>query len=173
MDLQHMHDIPSLTEELQGILLAEIEAYQHLVELQQAEKRLLVQRVLEPFLANLHAKEHRLRIIAQLEQKRQTVLESLTPLLHLADANVTLQYLSTLLPEPAASTLLAYRTRLQQLLAELQRGHRENMRLLQDSQALIDETLAFFTSLVPTRPTYQRSGTFVPPAQGRLLSGRV
>jgi hypothetical protein len=173
MDLQHMHDSQSLIEELQGILLAEIEAYQHLVELQQAEKRLLVTRALDLFLTTLQAKEHRLRTIAQLEQKRQTVLESLAPLLHLPDANVTLQHLSTLLPEPVASILLAYRARLQQLLAELQQGNRENMRLLQDSQALIDETLAFFTSLVPTRPTYQRSGTFVPPAQGRLLSGRV
>jgi flagellar biosynthesis/type III secretory pathway chaperone len=173
MDAQHMHDTQLLIDELQNILQAEIEAYQHLVELQQAEKRLLVARALEPFLTNLHAKEHRLRAITQLEQQRHTVLQRLAPLLDLPDTNVTLQQLSTRLPEPLASRLLHCRTRLQEVVHTLQRCNRENAWLLQDSLALIDETLAFFAALAPNRPTYQRSGTFVPPTQGRLLSGRV
>jgi flagellar biosynthesis/type III secretory pathway chaperone len=173
MDQQNMHDIQPLIAELQTILQAEIEAYQHLVELQQAEKRLLVTRALAPFLTNLHAKEHRLRTITRLEQKRRAVLHSLASLLGFPDPTMTLQQLSTRIPEPFASTLLGYRSRLQDTVETLQRCNRENARLLQDSLALIDERLAFFAAMAPCRPTYQRSGTFVPPMQGRLLSGRV
>jgi len=168
-----MHDAQQLIEELQIILQAEIETYQHLVELQQAEKRLLVARALEPFLTNLHVKEHHLHAITQLEQKRHTVLQRLAPLLDLPDTNVTLRQLSTRLPEPLAGMLLHSRTCLQEVVHTLQRCNRENERLLQDSLALVNETLTFFAALEPNCPTYQRSGTFVPPTQGRLLSGRV
>jgi flagellar biosynthesis/type III secretory pathway chaperone len=173
MDAQYMHDIEPFITELQAILHAEIEAYQHLLELQQKEKHLLVARVLEPFLVNLHAKEHRLRAITRLEQKRQTVMHGLAPLLDFPDTTVTLQQLSARLPEPFATTLLGYRYRLQDTIETLQRCNRENARLLQDSLALINERLAFFAALAPSRPTYQRSGTFAPATQGRLLSGRV
>jgi hypothetical protein len=168
-----MRDMQKLLNELESILLQEIDAYAHLVDLQQAEKRLLVARALEPFLTNLHAKEYRVRTIAQLEQKRQTLLKDLAPLLGLSDSTVTLRQLSTRVPEPFASALLHCRARLQEVVHVLQRCNHENARLLQDSLALIGETLTFFAALTPSRLTYQRSGTFVPATQGRLLSGRV
>jgi len=168
-----MQDMQPLIDELHNILQAEIEAYQHLVELQQTEKRLLVTRELAPFLANLHAKEHRLRTITRLEDKRQTVLHHLAPLLGLTAAEVTLQQLSARLPEPWAGTLLHARACLQDLVETLRRYNRETARLLQDSLAFIEERLAFFAALAPGRSTYQRSGTFGAPTQGRLLSGRV
>jgi hypothetical protein len=168
-----MPDIQPLVDELHAILQAEVEAYQHLLELQQTEKRLLVTRALEPFLTNLHAKEHRLRTLSRLEHKRQMLLQQLAPLLELPVAEVTLQQLSTRVPEPWAGALLDVRARLQDVVNSLKRCNRENARLLQDSLAFIEERLRFFTTLVPSRPTYQRSGTFSAPAQGRLLSGRV
>src|SRR5262245_60906876 len=156
-----MHDIQPFVTELQAILKAEIEAYAHLLELQQKEKHLLVARALAPFLGNLHAKEHRLRAITRLEQKRRAVMNDLVPLLGFPDATVSLQQLSARLPEPFAGTLLDYRRRLQDTVETLQRCNRENARLLQDALALINERLAFFAALAPSRPTYQRSGTFV------------
>ena len=168
-----MQDIQPLIDELQAILQAEVDAYQHLVELQQTEKRLLVTRALEPFLTNLHAKEHRLRILSRLEHRRQIVLHQLAPLLGLATAEVTLQQLSTRVAEPWAGALLDARARLQDAVHTLKRCNRDNARLLQDSLACIEERLRFFAALAPSRPTYQRSGTFSAPKQGRLLSGRV
>jgi hypothetical protein len=162
-----------LVDELNGTLLEEIEAYQYLLELQQAEKRLLVARTLEPFLANLQAKDRVIQTLTRLENKRQTVLCQLAPGLHLSKAAVTLRQLSTRVPEPYASTFLQHRERLQQLVTALQRCTRENARLLQDALAFIDDALAFFACLVPATPTYHPSGTFALPTQGRLLSGRV
>lgn len=168
-----MSNRQELLKELESMLSQEIVAYEQLLQLQQSEKRLLVARALEPFLTNLHAKEHRVRAIAQLELKRQTVLQHLAPLLGLPDTNVTLQQLSTRVPEPVASALLHCRVRLQEVVHALQQCNRENARLLQDSLVLIDETLTFFAALAPNHLTYQRSGTFAPPTQGRLLAGRV
>jgi flagellar biosynthesis/type III secretory pathway chaperone len=174
MDVQHMHhDIGPLLEELQGILQGEIEAYEHLLERQQAEKQLLVARVLEPFLSHLHAKEHLLHTMSQLEQKRQQVLHRLAPLLGFPTPEMTLQQLSMCVPEPFAKTLLQYRSRLQGIIQPLQRCNRDNARLLQDSLTLINETRLFLAALAPDTPTYQRSGTFLAPTQGRLLSGTV
>jgi flagellar biosynthesis/type III secretory pathway chaperone len=174
MDVQPMHhDMRPLLEELQGILQAEIEAYEHLLECQQAEKQLLVARVLEPFLSHLHAKEHLLQTMGQLEQKRQQVLHRLAPLLGFPNPEVTLQQLSRRVPEPFAKTLLQYRSRLQGIIQPLQRCNRDNARLLQDSLMLIDETRRFLAALAPDSPTYQRSGTFLAPTQGRFLSGTV
>jgi flagellar biosynthesis/type III secretory pathway chaperone len=167
------HDVLPLLEELQGILQAEIEAYEHLLERQQAERQLLVARVLEPFLTHLQAKELLLHTLGQLEQKRQQVLRRLAPLLGFPHAEVTLQQLSMCVPEPFAKTLLQYRSRLHGIMQPLQRCNRDNARLLQDSLTLIDETRTFLAALAPDRPTYQRSGTFLAPRQGRLLSGTV
>jgi hypothetical protein len=66
-----------------------------------------------------------------------------------------------------------YRTRLQRLLDDVQRSSGENARLVQDSLALIEETLRFFASVLPVTPTYQPSGTFLPTTRGRLVSGTV
>jgi flagellar biosynthesis/type III secretory pathway chaperone len=174
MDVQPMHhDFRPLLEELQGILQAEIEAYEQLLEYQQAEKQLLVARDLEPFLTHLQAKEHLLQTMSQLEHKRQQLLHRLAPLLGFPNSEVTLHQLSMRVPAPFSKTLLQYRSRLQGILQPLQRCNRDNARLLQDSLTLIDETRRFLAALVPDSPTYQRSGTFLGPRQGRLLSGTV
>lgn len=167
------HDIRPLLEELQGVLQAEIEAYEQLLACQQAERQLLVARVLEPFLTHLQAKEHLLQTMSQLEHKRQQVLHRLAPLLGFPHSEVTLQQLSLCVPEPFAKTLLQYRSRLQGIMQPLQRCNRDHARLLQDSLTLIDETRRFLAALAPDSPTYQRSGTFPVPRQGRLLSGTV
>ena len=168
-----MHETHILSEALQAILLEEITVYERLLTLQQTEKRLLVARELEAFLANLHAKEQALHTIAHVETQRQAIVDRLAPLLNLHDTSVTLQQLSTRLPEPYASTMRQCRQRLQQLLREVQRSSGENARLVRDALALVEEALAFFASLFPGTPTYEPSGTFPPAMRGRLLSGTV
>lgn len=168
-----MDDVQSLSAALLAILHDEVYAYQHFAVLQETEKRHLVTRNLEAFLGNLHAKEHCVLGLRRLEEKRQAMVMRLAALLRLDAADVTLAQLSANVPEPAASELLASRSQLKESLDLVQRCNRDNVRLLQDSLALIKETLAFFTCLLPARLTYQRSGTFPPSTQGRLLSGRV
>jgi flagellar biosynthesis/type III secretory pathway chaperone len=168
-----MHDVALLSAELHRILEEEVEVYQELVELQQTERRLLVGRLLEPFVTNLHAKEHRLHTVVRLEQRRRTVLQNLLPLLGLSVPTVTLRQLCASLPEPIASKLGQARERLQTIIATLQQCNQDNARLLQDSLTLIAATLTFFSALAPGCPTYQRSGVFVAPTQGQLLSGRA
>jgi flagellar biosynthesis/type III secretory pathway chaperone len=168
-----MSQAQQLIQELDRLIVKEIDAYQQLLEHQKTEKRLLVARSLDPFLANLHAKEHLTHTIALVEKARQDLSARLAPLLGMPVSAVTLQQLSRRVDEPYASCFLHYRTVLQQLVHDLQRCNRDNARLLQDSLAIIDEALTFFASLVPADPTYHASGTFTAPMQGRLLSGRV
>jgi hypothetical protein len=168
-----MDDIETLVEACNTILLEEIEAYEGLLAIQQAEKRLLGARQLDAFLENLHTKEQTLRTIAFLEERRQAAVNALAPWLGVATAPSTLQELSTRVPEPQSSTMRQYRTRLLRLLDDVQRSSRENARLVYDSLALIEETLRFFASVLPATPTYQPSGTFPPATRGRLVSGTV
>jgi flagellar biosynthesis/type III secretory pathway chaperone len=168
-----MSQAQQFIEELDRLVGKEIEAYQQLLECQQAEKRLLVARSLEPFVTNLQAKEHLTRTIAQLEHTRQDVAARLAPLLGLPASAMSLQQLSTRVDAPYADRFLHYRARLRELVSHLQRCNHENARLLQDSLAIINEALAFFACLTPASPTYHASGTFMHPTQGRLLSGRV
>jgi hypothetical protein len=168
-----MHETHILSEALQAILLEEIAAYERLLALQQAEKRLLVARQLEAFLGNLHAKEQALHTITNVETQRKAMVNRLVLLLNLPDTSVTLQQLSVRLPEPYANTMGQCRQRLQRLLHEVQRSSGENARLVRDALALVEEALAFFASLLPRTPTYEPSGTFAPAMRGRLLSGTV
>ena len=168
-----MHDIQTLTEACNTILLEEIEAYEGLLAIQQAEKQLLGARQLEAFLANLHAKDQILQTIASLEERRQAAVHALVPLLGVATAPSTLQELSARVPEPQASTMRQYRIRLQHLLGDVQRSSGENARLVQDVLTLIEEALHFFASVLPATPTYQPSGTFPTTTRGRLVSGTV
>jgi hypothetical protein len=168
-----MSQIQQLVEELDRLVLKEIEAYQQLLEHQRAEKRFLVARSLESFLTNLQAKERLTHVIAQVDKARQDVSARLAPMLHLPVSAMTLRQLSRRVEEPYASRFRQHRERLCELVKHLQRCNRENARLLQDSLAIINEALAFFTCLMPTDPTYHPSKTFAAPMQGRLLSGKV
>jgi hypothetical protein len=168
-----MHDIQTLVETCNAILLEEIEAYEGLLGIQQAEKQLLGARQLDAFLENLHAKEQALHTIAHLEERRQAAVNALGPLLDVDTAPSTLQELSARVPEPQASTMRQYRMRLQRLLGDVQRSSGENACLIQDSLTLIEDALRFFASVLPATPTYQSSGTFPPTTRGRLVSGTV
>jgi hypothetical protein len=168
-----MHESEKYITALEAILLDEITAYEHLLAIQQAEKQLLIAHELEAFVGNLQAKEQTLRAIADFEERRQTLVKQLAPLLHLPEPAISLQQLSTRVPEPHAGTMRQYRTRLQRLLRDVQRSSGENAWLVRDSLALIEEALGFVGSLLPTTPTYQPSGTFAATIRGRLLSGTV
>lgn len=168
-----MTDTQQILEELDGVLLAEIEAYEKLLELQHTEKQLAVAHALEPFLANLHAKHHQASVIARLEQRRHNLLSRLTPVLPLPACDVTLEQLSNCVAPPYAATFSHYRTRLQTIVADLQRVNRENNLLLRDSLVFIEGALTFFAQLTADTLTYRQSGDFKPHLQGRLLSGRV
>ena len=168
-----MTDTQQLLAELDGVLRAEIEAYETLLELQRAEKRLAVAHTLEPFLTNLHAKHHQASVIAKLEQRRQHVLSQLTTVLPLPTHDVTLEQLSKCVTTPYAATFSQYRSRLQTIVTDLQRANRENDLLLRDVSAFIEGALTFFAQLTADRLTYRQSGDFEPHRQGRLLSGKV
>jgi hypothetical protein len=168
-----MYESERYIRALEAILLDEITAYETLLAIQQAEKRLLVAHEIEAFVDNLQAKEQTLRAIADLEDRRQTLVKQLAPLLHLPDTAISLQQLSTRMPEPHARTMRQYRSRLQRLLRDVQRSSGENAWLVRDSLVLIEEALGFLGSLLPTMPTYQPSGTFAATIRGRLLSGTV
>jgi flagellar biosynthesis/type III secretory pathway chaperone len=168
-----MHDTQTLIEALHDILREEIIAYEDLLAIQRVEKQLLVARELETFLANLQAKDQTLRTIAEIEARRQTLVKHLALLLHLPDRAITLQQLSVRVPEPYAGVMRQYRVRLQRLLREVQHSSSENARLVRDSLTLVEESLAFFASLLPATPTYQPSGTLLATVRGRLLSGTV
>jgi flagellar biosynthesis/type III secretory pathway chaperone len=168
-----MSDTQPLVEELDRLLLQEIEAYQQLLTLQQEEQRLVVAQALEPFLANLQAKEQLARKLTAYEQHRQAVTNSLRPVLQLPATPLTLRQLSTRVGEPYASRFLHYRTRLRTLVNDLRRLNTENAMLLRDSLAFIEHVLVFFDRLQLDGTTYHQSGKFTPRQQGRLLSERV
>ena len=168
-----MRDITQLLEALDALLRREIAAYEELLQLQQAEKRYAVEQALEPFLANLQAKEHLTHAIAGLEKQRCTVSAQLASQLQVSAPVITLQQLSTRVEAPYAQRFQDYRTRLLVLVTQLQRCNLENEIFLRDSRAFIDGTLAFIARLLPDNLTYHQSGTFTPPTQGRLLSGRI
>jgi hypothetical protein len=159
--------------ELDGIVLQEVKEYQRLVDLQQEAQRLLVAQALQPFLANLQAKEHLARTIARLEKQRLAVSAALAPLLSLPATEVTLQTLSAQVDEPYASRFRHYRAQLQQLVTDLQRLNGEHAQLLRDSLAFVQTALTFFERLMPAQPTYLQSGKFASQKRGRLLSGRA
>lgn len=168
-----MSDTQPLIEELDRLLLQEVEAYQQLLTLQQAEPRLVVEAALEPFLANLQAKERLAYQLAAYEKHRQAVTMRLAPLLQLPATTMTLQQLSTRVEEPYASRFLHYRTRLRMLVDDLRRLNNANAILLHDSLAFIEHLLAFLERLQPGSATYHPSGQLTPPKQGRFLSERV
>ncbi len=168
-----MGDVTALLEELDRLLSQESVVQQQLLDGQNTEKRLLVLWSLEPLLDHLQAKEQQIRHLTLLEQKRQSVLACLAPLLHLPDADMTLEQLSARVDEPYASILLQHRARLQQLVCAVQQCNSENAMLLQDALALIGRTLVFFERFTQGNPTYHQSGKILPPTQGRLLASRV
>ena len=168
-----MNDTQPLVEELDRLLLQEIEAYQQLLTLQQEEQRLAVAQALEPFLANLRAKEQLARKLTAYEKHRQAVTSGLGPLLQPPATTPTLQQLSTRVGEPYASRFLHYRTRLHTLVNDLRRLNAENAMLLRDSLAFIEHVLVFFDRMQLDSTTYHQSGKFTPQQQGRLLSERV
>lgn len=160
-------------EELDRLLEQEIDAYQQLLTLQQQEKQLLLAWSLEPFQANLQAKEHLAQSMLHLERKCQGVLSRLASLLQLPPTDVTLHRLSTRVEAPYDGILLRHRARLQQLVEAVQHSNRENDSLLHHSLALVDGALAFFTSLGSEQAAYHPTGKVAAPTPGRLLSGRV
>ena len=168
--MSHIHP---LIEALDRIVKQEVEAYQQLLERQQAEKQLLVARQLDPFLDNLRSKEQLAGVITRLEQTRQKVATGLASHLRLAASDLTLRQISTLVEEPYASRFQTYRNRLQHLLRQLQQCNQENAQLLADSLMMINEALTFFACQGVENPTYQPSGDFSAPTQGRLFSERV
>ena len=168
-----MGDVTALLEELDRLLSQESVVQQQLLDGQNTEKHLLVLWSLEPLLDHLQAKEQQIRHLTLLEQKRQSVLACLAPLLHLPDADMTLEQLSARVDEPYASILLQHRAHLQQLVHALQQCNSENAMLLQDALALIGRTLAFFEGFTQVNPTYRQSGKILPPTHGRLLASRV
>jgi flagellar biosynthesis/type III secretory pathway chaperone len=168
-----MSDTQPLVDELDRLLQQEIEAYQQLLTLQQAEQHLVVAQALEPFLANLQAKEQLVRKLTAYEKHRQAVTSSLHPLFQLPATPLTLQQLSACVGEPYASRFLHYRTRLRTLGNDLRRLNAENAMLLRDSLAFIEHVLVFFDRIQFDGTTYHQSGKFIPQRQGRLLSERV
>jgi flagellar biosynthesis/type III secretory pathway chaperone len=168
-----MSDTQPLIEALDRLLLQEIEAYQHLLTLQQEEQRLVVEAALEPFLANLQVKERLAHQLAACEKHRQMVTTRLAPLLQLPATTTTLQQLSTRVAEPYAGRFLHYRTCLRTLVDDLQRLNNENAMLLRDSLTCIEHLLAFFERMQPGCATYHSSGQLTPKKQGRFLSERV
>jgi hypothetical protein len=168
-----MSDTQPLVEELDRLLLQEMEAYQQLLTLQQEEQRLVVAQALEPFLANLQAKEQLARKLTAYDKHRQAVTSSLRSLLRLPATPLTLQQLSTHVGEPYTSRFLHYRMRLHTLVNDLQRLNTENAMLLHDSLTFIEHVLVFFDRIQFDGTTYHQSGKFTPQQQGRLLSERV
>jgi flagellar biosynthesis/type III secretory pathway chaperone len=168
-----MNTMQESLEELHRLLEQEIDAHQQLLTLQQQEKQLLLAWSREPFQANLQAKEHLAQSMRRLERKCQCVVSRLASLLQLPLTDITLQQLSTRVEEPYASILLCHRARLQQLVSALQHSNSENNKLLQDSLALVDGALAFFTGLGSEPAAYHSTGKITAPTPGRLLSGRA
>jgi hypothetical protein len=168
-----MSNIQSLLAELDQLLRREIEVYECFIDLQHQEKQLAVARSLAAFQHNLQAKAGQATTIATLEARRRTLLDKVAVALHLEASEVTLQGLATRVGSPYAEIFSAQRVRLQTLLATLQRVNRENELFLQDSLAFIHGALAFFATLMPDHLTYEQSGAFATPVQGRLISGRV
>jgi flagellar biosynthesis/type III secretory pathway chaperone len=160
-------------EELDRLLLQEIEAYQQLLILQQEEQRLIVAQALEPFLANLQAKERLVCKLTAYEKHRQAITNRLCLLLQLPATPLTLQQLSAHVGEPYASRFLHYRTRLRTLVNDLQQLNTENAMLLHASLAFIEHVLVFFDRIQLDSTTYHQSGKFTPQQHGRLLSERV
>jgi hypothetical protein len=168
-----MSDTQPLVEELDRLLLQEIKAYQQLLTFQQEEQRLVIAQALEPFLANLQAKEQLARKLTAYEKHRQAVTGSLGPLLQLPATPLTLQQLSTRVEEPYASRFLHYRACLRTLVNDLRRLNTENAMPLRDSLAFIEHVLVFFDQMQLDGTTYHQSGKFTPQQHGRLLSERV
>jgi flagellar biosynthesis/type III secretory pathway chaperone len=168
-----MHAIQQHLETLDVLLCQEIEAYQQLLFHQREEKRLLVEQSLSSFTANLQHKERLVWQITRLEKERCRVSAAFAPLLGFATETITLKQLSAQVAAPYATKFLQYRSQLQTLLQELQKSNRENALLLQDSLTFIARALDFFARVLPQHVTYRPSGTFTPPTQGRLLSGRI
>jgi flagellar biosynthesis/type III secretory pathway chaperone len=168
-----MSDAQPLIEELDRLLLEEIEAYQHLVALQQEEPRLVIAAALEPFLAHLQTKEHLVHQLVACDKRRQATTMGLAPLLQLPATTTTLQQLSTRVAEPYASRFLHYRTCLRTLVDDLRRLNDENAALLHDSLTFVEHLLAFLERQQSDSVTYHPSGQRIPHKQGRFLSERI
>ena len=162
-----------LLAELDHLLQQEVEAYEHLLALQQEAQRCLAAPALDPLLANLQAREHLARHIVQVEDQRAAVAAQLAPLLQLPVTEVTLHNVSTRIDAPYASRFRQYRARLQTLVDDIQQLNGTQAQLLREVRAFVDAALAFFTRLLPTQPTYRQSGQLTTSRQGRLLSGRA
>ena len=168
-----MAEVTTLLPAFAQVMDHEIATYRQLLELQRAEKQLVITQALEPLLANLQEKEYLTRRLVQLESTREAILADLGPLLGLPASSVTLRQLSAQLDEPHASAMLEQREQLHTVVAELQRLHREHAVLLRDSLAFVENALLFLESMMASGSTYQQTGEVRAPRQGRFLSGRV
>jgi len=162
-----------LLAELDHLLQQEVEAYECLLALHQEAQDCLAAPALEPLLANLQAREHLVRHMANVEYQRVTVSARLAPLLQLPVTDVTLHSVSTRVAEPYASRLQQYRTRLRALIDDLQQLTGAQAQLLQEVRGFVDAAVAFFMDWLPAPPTYLQSGQLTAPTQRRLLSGKV
>lgn len=168
-----MAEVTTLFPALAQVLDHEIATYRQLLELQRAEKQLVITQALEPLLANLQEKEYLTRRLARLERTRGELLADLGALLGLSATSVTLRQLSAQLDEPQACVLLDRREQLHTVVAELQQLHSEHAVLLRDSLAFVDNALLFLESMMASGSTYQQTGEVRALRQGRFLSGRV
>ena len=168
-----MAEVTTLLPAFAQVIDHEIATYRQLLELQRAEKQLVITQALEPLLANLQEKEHLTRRLAQLESAREAILADLVLLLGLPTSSVTLRQLSAQLDEPYASTMREQREQLHTVVTELQQLYRDHAVLLRDSLAFVDNALLFLESMMASGSTYQQTGEVRAPRQGRFLSGRV
>jgi hypothetical protein len=168
-----MSTLAPLLAKLDYLLQQEVEAYEHLLALQQEAQRCLAASALDPLLANLQAREHLARHIVQVESQRAAVAAQLAPLLQLPVTEVTLNNVSTRVDDPYANRFRQYRARLQTLVDDIQQLNGTQAQLLREVRAFVDAALTFFARLLPTQPTYRQSGQLTTSRQGRLLSGRA
>ena len=168
-----MAEVVTLLPAFVQVLDHEIATYRQLLELQRAEKQLVITQALEPLLANLQEKEYLTQRLAQLERTREELLADLGTLLGLSTTSVTLRQLSAQLDEPHTRTMLDRREQLHTVVAELQQLHSDHTVLLRDSLAFVDNALLFLESMMASGSTYQQTGEVRALRHGRFLSGRV
>jgi hypothetical protein len=168
-----MAEVTTLLSAFAQVLDHEIATYRQLLELQRAEKQLVITQALDPLLANLQEKEYLTQRLMQLERAREELLADLGLLLGLSTSSVTLRQLSARLDEPYASAMLDRREQLYTVVTALQCLHRDHAVLLRDSLAFVDNALLFLESMLAAGSTYQQTGEVRSLRQGRFLSGRV
>lgn len=141
---------------LSTILEDEVKTYGKLLDLFREERNSIVRGEVDNLNDMVSKTEGLILKNKELEERRQTVMESLSKYFHLPAGELNISGLSKLVNEPFTSRYTGYRERLLIIIRELDEINKGNANLIKYALDLMNDSLKLFFSGEEDVPLYNR-----------------